>query len=73
MLDLPFLNQVLHRACDVLDRHLRIDAVLIKQVDGIDVETLEQLLGNLSNTLRMAIETLPLARSRCRPPLSRRT
>ena len=30
VLDLAFLNQLLHRAGDVFDRHVRIDAVLIE-------------------------------------------
>ena len=35
VLDLAFPDQVLHRARDVLDRHVRVDAVLVEQVDGV--------------------------------------
>ena len=42
VLDLAFLNQVLHRSRHVFDRHVRVNAVLIEQVDGIDPEPLER-------------------------------
>jgi hypothetical protein len=31
VLDLAFLDQVLHRASDVFDRHVRINTVLVEQ------------------------------------------
>ena len=34
VLDLAFLNQVLHRSGDVFDRDVGIDAVLIEEVDA---------------------------------------
>ena len=34
VLDLAGLNQFLHRAGDVFDRHVRVDPVLIEQVDA---------------------------------------
>ncbi len=56
MLDLAFLNQVLHRACHIFDRHFRIDAVLIEQVDDFALEAPERGLGNLFDMLRPAVE-----------------
>ena len=51
-LTLPCLDQVLHRSGDVFDRHIRIDAVLIEQVDRIDLEPLERGLGDLLDVRR---------------------
>ena len=34
VLDLACLDQVLHRAGDVLDRHVRVDAVLVEEIDA---------------------------------------
>ena len=34
VLHLPLLNQFLHRAGDIFDRHVRVNAVLIEQVDA---------------------------------------
>ena len=59
VLDLAFLNQVLHRSRHVLDRHVRVDAVLIEQVDGIDLEPLERGLGDLLDVLRPAVQADP--------------
>ena len=47
MLDLALADQVLHRAGDVLDRHVRVDAVLIEQIDGVGLEPLERGFGDL--------------------------
>ena len=41
-LTLPSLDQVLHRAGDVLDRHVRVDAVLVEQVDDVGPEPLQR-------------------------------
>ena len=35
VLHFAFLDQVLHRARHVLDRHVRVDTVLIEQIDDI--------------------------------------
>ena len=45
MLHHPFPDQVLHRAGDLLDRHVRVDAVLIVEVDRVDAEVLERALS----------------------------
>ena len=64
VLDLAFLDQVLHRAGHVFDRHVRIDAVLIEQIDALDLEPLERGLGDLSDVLRPAVQATLLARLR---------
>ena len=48
VLDLALLDQVLHRAGHVLDRHVRVDAVLIEQVDRVDLQPLRASLGDLA-------------------------
>ena len=35
MLNLALLKEFLHRTCYILDRHVRIDAVLVEGVDAI--------------------------------------
>ena len=52
VLDLAFLDQVLHRAGHVLDRHVRIDAVLVEQVDAVGPEPLERAFGDLAGCAR---------------------
>ena len=59
VLDLAFLNQVLHRSRHVFDRHVRVDTVLVEQIDGVDLEPLERGLGDLLDVLRPAIQAEP--------------
>jgi hypothetical protein len=54
--DLAVPDEVLHRAGNVLDRNVRIDSVLIEQIDDVGPEALEQSLGNLLDVLRPAIQ-----------------
>jgi hypothetical protein len=54
--DLPFLDQVLHRARDVFDGHVRIDAVLVEQVDRLDPEAAQRGFGHLADVRRPAVE-----------------
>ena len=58
---LPCPDQVLHRAGDVLDRHFGIDAVLVEQIDGVDLEPLERGVGDLLDVLGPAVQ----ARAAC--------
>jgi len=51
-----FPNQVFHRARDVFDRHVRVDPVLIEQVDCLDLEPLERALDGLFDAFRPAIQ-----------------
>jgi hypothetical protein len=53
--------QVLHRAGHIFDRHVRIDAVLIEQIDGIDLEPLQRGVGDLFDALRPAVQAALLA------------
>jgi hypothetical protein len=41
VLDLAGLNQILHCARDILDRHVWIDAVLVEKIDDIGLEAFE--------------------------------
>src|SRR5712692_9009500 len=55
VLDLTFLNQIPHRSRHVFDWHVRINAMLIEQIDGIGLESLERRFGDLLHVLRPAI------------------
>src|SRR5262245_37532507 len=54
---LAILNTVLDGACHVLDRDVRVDPVLIEQVDVIGSEPLERGIGHLPDALRPAVQT----------------
>ena len=56
MLDLARPDQVLHRPRDVLDGHVRVDAVLVEQVDAVGLEPLERRLRHLPDVLGSAVE-----------------
>ena len=60
MLDLALLDKVLNRAGDILDRHVRVDPMLVEKVDGVDVEPLEGRFGDLLDVLRPAIQAATL-------------
>src|SRR6266542_747942 len=49
--DLPLRDQLLHRAGDVLDRHVRVDAVLVEQVDRVGAEPLQRSLDAAADRL----------------------
>lgn len=61
MPDLAFRDQLLHRARDILDRHLRIDSVLIEQIDELRPQSLERSLGDALDVLGPAVEAVPRA------------
>src|SRR2546423_4203204 len=56
VLHLPLLNQFFHRARDIFDRYVRIDTVLIKQIDRLDFEPLEGALDRFPDWLRLALQ-----------------
>src|SRR6266542_4941022 len=60
VLDLALADQLLHGARDVLDRHARVDAVLVEEVDHIDPESLERGLCDLLDVLGPAVEAAPV-------------
>jgi hypothetical protein len=62
--DLAIPDQVLDRARDVLDRHVRVDAVLVEQIDAVGLQPLERGLGDLLDVLRPAVQAALLARIR---------
>ena len=51
VLHLACLDQFLHRARHIFDGHVRIDAVLVEQIDGLDPQPLERGLGDLLDVL----------------------
>ena len=55
-LTLPCANQVLHRAGDVLDRHIGIDAVLIEEIDAIGPQPLQRCVRHVADVLGAAVE-----------------
>src|SRR5436309_2216697 len=61
VLHLTLLNELLHRSGNVFDRHVRVDAVLIVQIDDVSLEPLERALGRFLDVLWPAIEGSPLA------------
>ena len=63
MLHLPRLDKVSHRSCHVFDGYVRIDAMLVEQIDGLDFEPLQRSLGYLPDMLWTAVNA---ARTRSR-------
>lgn len=53
---LAFTYQRAHRVCDLLDRHARIDAVLVQQVDAVGPEPAERCLGHLPDMFGAAVD-----------------
>src|SRR5262245_4535838 len=49
VLHLAFANQVLHRVRDLLHRHLRVDTVLIEEIDPVGLKPPERLVGDRAN------------------------
>ena len=57
VLHLTGLHEFLDGARDILDRHVRIDAMLIQQVDRVDAKPLERSLDGLLDVRRLAVRT----------------
>ena len=55
--NLSCLDQILDRAGHVLDRHVRVDAVLVVEIDAVGPEALERSLDDFLDVLGMAVET----------------
>jgi hypothetical protein len=53
---LALRHQVLDGARDVLDRHLRVDAVLVQQVDAVGAQPLEHAVDGQLDVLRTAVQ-----------------
>ena len=69
VLHLAFLDQLLHCTRDIFDRHVRIDAVLIEQIDDVGLEALQRRLGNFLDVLRPAVQALIWLAVRLKPNL----
>ena len=61
MLDLAFADQVLDRAGDIFDRHVRVDAMLIEEIDDARLQSLERRFSHLLDVLGPAVEAPLLA------------
>jgi hypothetical protein len=57
MPDLSCGNQFFDRPRNILDRHVRIDTVLVKQVYRIHPEALQRSLGDRLDVLRTAVQS----------------
>src|SRR5207302_1000243 len=45
VLDLALLDQIFDRSGDVFDRHVRVDAMLVEQIDAVGAKPLERSFG----------------------------
>jgi hypothetical protein len=61
VLHLTFLNQIFDGARNVLDRHVEIDSMLVKQVYGIDLQSLKRPFCDVFDVFWPTIESAPLA------------
>ena len=61
VLDLALLDQTPDGARDVFDRHVRIHAVLIEEIDRIDTEPFQRALRDLLDVLRSAVHGIQFA------------
>ncbi len=64
MLDLAFPDQVPDGSCHILDRHVRVDTVLVEEIDDIGLEPLQGSFRHFPDVLGAAIETRLLVRFR---------
>ncbi len=55
---LAFGNQIAHGTGHIFNRHVRIDPVLIEQVDAVGLETLERGFGHRANVRWAAVQAL---------------
>ena len=55
--DFPRLDEVFDRARHILDWHLRIDPVLVIEIDAVSLEALQRALDHLLDVLRTAIQS----------------
>ena len=58
MPNLAFRNELANGTGDVFDRDLRIDAMLIEEIDVIGFQAFERCLGNGADVLRPAVEAI---------------
>jgi hypothetical protein len=63
--DLAGGDEVFDGSGDVFDGDVGVDAVLVEEVDGVDVEALERGVGDLADVVGLAVEALGRC-GRCR-------
>jgi hypothetical protein len=68
VLDLALVNQFLHRAGHVFDWYVRINTVLIEQVDHIAPESLKRGVSNFHDVLGPTVQPNPFAGLRIKLP-----
>jgi hypothetical protein len=59
VLHLTFLDQVLHCSCHIFDGHVRVNPVLVEQINSLHPEPFERGIGDPLDALRAAVQTLP--------------
>jgi hypothetical protein len=52
---LSLLNELFHRASDVLDGYIWVDSVLIEEVDCVGLQPPQRRVGNFADVLRAAV------------------
>jgi len=57
--DLALPNQLLHRARHVFNRDVRVDAVLIEEINDIDLEAVKRAFGDFPDVLRATVQFTP--------------
>jgi hypothetical protein len=68
---LPSSDQVLYRARDVLDWHVRVHSVLVEEIDPIGLEPLQRSLSDLADVGRSTVQTRLLPTFKLEPELRR--
>src|SRR5690348_14425746 len=61
VLHLALLNEVLHCASHIFDRHARINTMLIEQIDHVCPESFQRSLSNLFDVFRSTVDADLLA------------
>jgi len=56
VLHLALQNQILHRARHIFNRHVRVNAMLIEQINDIHFEPLERAFDGLFDVRRLAVQ-----------------
>lgn len=62
--DLPLGDEILQGARDIFDRHARINAVLIEEVDAVSSKPLQRCVRNRPDVLGTAVEAAAASPSR---------
>jgi hypothetical protein len=57
MLNPAFLNQLSYCSCHFLYRYIGIDTMLIKQIDGFNIQSLKRAFNHLFDVFRTTIKT----------------